>query len=87
LLLEAGANVNRVFKRGTALDIIEGDIALCEENLKNLMAMPLPDDEKRAASIKQARLTAGNKLRRCHEIMEILLQFGAKPKSALPSPA
>jgi ankyrin repeat protein len=85
LLLQAGADVNRIFKRGTALDISKHDTASCEEGLKNLMAMSLPDDnEKRAETIRQARVTFENKLRRCNEITEILKQFGAKLKSELP---
>jgi ankyrin repeat protein len=84
LLLQAGADVNQIFIRGTALDISKYDTAKCEEDLKNLMAMPLPDDEKKAGMIKQERLKFVNKLRRCHEIVEILKKFGAKLKSELP---
>jgi hypothetical protein len=68
-----------------ALDISKDDTARCEEDLKNLMAMPLPDDnEKKANTIKQARAQFENKLRRCNEIAEILKTFGAKLKSELP---
>ncbi|MDB6057812.1 MAG: Ankyrin [Verrucomicrobiales bacterium] len=84
LLLQAGADVNRIFKRGTALDICKYDSTNCERDLKNLMAMPLPDDEKRANTIKQARAKFENKLRRCNEIAEILKKSGAKLKSELP---
>lgn len=84
LLLQAGSDVNRIYARGTALDISKHDTALCEERLKNLMAMPLPDDnEKRANTIREARATFENKLRRCNEIGEILKEFGAKQKSEL----
>ncbi len=79
LLVQAGADVNRHLKRGTALDISKEDTARCEEDLKNLTAMPLPDDnEKKANTIKQARAQFENKLRRCKEIAEILKKFGAK---------
>jgi len=84
LLLQAGANVNRIFKRGTALDISKHDTTNCERDLKNLMAMPLPDDEKRANTIKHARAKFENKLRRCNEIAKILHQFAAKLKSDIP---
>jgi|GEM_PF-3856619 len=84
ILLEAGADVNRVFIRGTALDIIEKDIKLCEESVNRLKASPLPDNEKTAEVLKQAILTFEGKLGRCKEIERILRKFGANRKSELP---
>jgi len=84
ILLEAGADVNRVFKRGAALDIIEKDIKLCEEDVKRLKASPLPDKERTAEVLKKAIITFEGKLGRCKEIEEILRKFGAKRKSELP---
>jgi len=81
LLLEAGADVNRVYKRGTALDINKRDIELCEQELQRLKTSPVPDDEKKAERLKQAQITFEGKLRRCKEISEILHKFGAKQKS------
>jgi uncharacterized protein len=83
LLLEAGSNVNQLFKRGTALDIIKGDIKLCEEDLKRLKKGPKHADPKLAESVKGQIATSEGELRRCKEIEEILRKAGAKKKSAM----
>ncbi len=70
LLLEAGANVNRVFTRGTALDIVERNTKLLEEKLSGATDRMLAVVEDR--------------LRRCKEIETTLRKFGAKRKSELP---
>ena len=70
LLLEAGADVNRVFTRGTALDINEQDTITWKKNLKE--------------ASKQVRPVTEDKLRRCKEIEAILRKFGAKRKKELP---
>jgi hypothetical protein len=70
LLLEAGADVNRVFTRGTALDINQQDIKMWEKNLKG--------------ASKPVRSVTEEKLRRSKEIEAILRKFGAKRKRELP---
>ena len=70
LLLEAGADVNRVFTRGTALDINERDTRLLEEKLSGASGRLLAVIEGR--------------LRRCKEIEATLRRFGAKRKAELP---
>jgi ankyrin repeat protein len=70
MLLEAGADVNRVFARGTALDINERDTKLLEEKLSGA--------SDRLRAVVEARL------RRCKEIHATLRKFGAKRKSELP---
>jgi ankyrin repeat protein len=84
-LLEAGADVNFVFKRGTALDINESDIKMCKDNLQDLKKTPPPANERTAEVLKQACITNEGKLQRCKEIGEILCKFGAKRKSKLPA--
>jgi len=83
LLLKAGADVNQLYKRGTALDIVERDIQLCEENVKNLKSGPKHEDPKRAETVNKAIATHEGKLQRCQEIEEILRKAGAKKKSEL----
>lgn len=85
LLLEAGANANFVFKRGTALDINDSDIKMCKANLQGLKKMPVPADERKAEVLKQSGITHEGKLQRCKEIGEILKKFGAKRKADLPT--
>jgi uncharacterized protein len=83
MLLEAGADVNRISQRGTALDMVEGDTARCEKDRRESEASPLPDDEKEAERQKRYRVVLEDKLRRCKETLEILKRFGAKRKSEL----
>ena len=83
LLLEAGADVNRILPRGTSLDIIEHDIAECEKDWHKLETSPAPADEKRAELQKRYRIVLEDKLRRCKEIGVILQTFGAKRKSEI----
>src|SRR5262249_54273112 len=83
LLLDAGADVNRIFKRGTARDISEDDTATSEKILREQSKAPLSTDEKRAALQKQLRAGLEDRLRRCKEIGEILRKFCAKKKSEL----
>jgi ankyrin repeat protein len=82
ILLQAGADVNRVSARGTALDTNERDTAMWEKNLNT--PLPPPADEKSATRQKQLRAVQEDRLRRCREIAQILHQFGAKRKTELP---
>ena len=69
LILEAGADVNRVFKSGTALDINEQDTAMWEKNLKG--------------ASERVRPVMEGKLGRCKGIEAVLRKFGAKRKVEL----
>jgi ankyrin repeat protein len=83
LLVEAGANVNRVFKRGTLLDINEQDIGNYERDLRNLASAPQTSHSKAVEQVKRVREVLEQKLRRCREVSSILHQFGAKRKAEL----
>ncbi|HEY3932022.1 MAG TPA: ankyrin repeat domain-containing protein [Verrucomicrobiae bacterium] len=87
LLLEAGADVNRIFVRGTALDINDKETAQCEKDKLALEASPPPADEKMKERQKRFRVLLQDKLQRCKEIGEILRNFGAKQKSELSQTA
>ncbi len=87
LLLEAGADVNRIFTRGTALDLNEQDTQMFQKTLQGFLTGPPPADEKTAARQQQGVASIEDKLRRCQEISEILHAFGAKRKSELPQPS
>ena len=87
LLLEAGADVNRILTSGTALDINEQDTKMFQKNLQGFLTAPPPADEKAAARQQQCVAFMEDKLRRCKEIAEILQTFGAKRKSELPQPS
>ena len=84
LLLEAGADGNRIFSGGTALDLNEQDKEIWENNLKEAEVLPPPVDEKAGNRQKQLLTALAAKLQRCKEIGEILRQFGAKRKKELP---
>lgn len=84
LLLEAGAEVNRIFTRGTVLDINMQDTKLWEKNLKDALKSAPPADAKSAGQQKQLREVIEDKLRRCKEVGEILRQSGARQKLELP---
>lgn len=86
LLLEAGADVNRITPRGTAQDIAQADLANYEERLRELTASPAPADEQAAKRQKQLRDLFEDKLRQCKEIEETLRRFSAKRKSELSQP-
>ena len=85
LLLEAGADVNRVFQRGTALDIIERDLANAEKSLAEAKGAPKPADAKGAERQQRLRAVIEEKVHRCKEIREVLGKSGAKRKSELPA--
>jgi len=83
LLLEAGADVNRVSNGGTAWDMNLKDTARCEKDLRELAASPPPSSERAAELRKKLTGVLEEKLRRCREIGEILRGFGAKGKADL----
>ena len=72
-LVRAGAVVNRIFKRGTVLDMIEEDIAHCRDELSD------------PSFTAPARTVVERNLRRHQEVLTILLEFGARRKSELAS--
>ena len=73
LLVAAGADVNRIYKRGTVLDLNQEDIAHCRDELSD------------PAFTAPARTVVERNLRRHQEVSRILLEFGAKRKSELAS--
>lgn len=75
LLLQAGADANRVYQRGTALDLNAEDIAHCWDELSD-PALTAP-----------ARTVVERNLRRYEEVSRILLAAGAKRNSELPPAA
>jgi uncharacterized protein len=85
LLLEAGADVNRITARGTAMDINESRTKEFEKDWRDLESAPLPPDEKTAERQKRYRAALADKLRRCKEVGEILHKLSAKRKSELPT--
>jgi len=70
-LAGAGADVNRVFKRGTVLDLNQEDIEHCRDQLSD------------PSFTGPARTVVERNLRRHQEVSKILLGFGAKRKSEL----
>jgi len=72
-LARAGADVNRIFKRGTALDMNLEDIAHCRDELSD------------PSFTGPARAVMERNLRRHQEVSKILTGFGAKRKSELGS--
>jgi len=84
LLLEYGADVNRISIHGTALDLNEQHTKMFEKELKEFKAQPPPTEPKKAEWHKQGCEYLEDKIRRCKEISEILHKFGAKRKKELP---
>ena len=70
-LAAAGADVNRIYQRGTVLDINREEIEHCRRDL---------NDPALTGPVRQA---AERNLRRHQEVSKILLGFGAKRKSEL----
>ena len=70
-LAGAGADVNRIFKRGTVLDMNLEDIAHCRDELSD------------PSFTGPARAVVERNLRRHQEVSKILIRFGAKRKSEL----
>jgi len=85
LLVEAGADINRVYRDWTLLDLTEQNLAMLERNLKQFSEGPIPADEKRATLIRQSIAMQEQRVGRCREILEILGKLGAKRKADLPS--
>lgn len=75
ILCKAGANVNRMTKVGTLLDIAEGKIKSCKASL---------EDEKLPSFFRD---DAARRLPMVEETVKVLLEYGAKRGSELPPPA
>jgi ankyrin repeat protein len=85
ILTQAGADVNRIFKRGTVLDVNAQDMANHERDLRNLSA---PDQSLEAKAVEQAikvRAVFEQKLQRCKGVSKILREFDAKRQTELNS--
>lgn len=83
LLLQAGADVNRLYDRGTALDIVEKDAANQEKQLANLNTSKATAAGEMIEQLNKIIPVAEDKVRRCKEVGKLLQEAGAKRKAKI----
>lgn len=81
MLLRAGADTNRVYLRGTVLDISEQDAANLGKQLAGLSASQASATGEAAEQLKEVIPVVEEKHRRCKEVITILREAGAKRKA------
>jgi hypothetical protein len=85
ILTQAGADVNRIFKWGTVLDVNAQDMTNHERDLRNLSSPDRSLEAKAAEQAIKVRAVLEQKLQRCKEVSKILREFGAKRQTELNS--
>ena len=83
-LLRAGADANRIYARGTLLDINDQDAANLGNQFNNLSSSLAAAKGEEAQQLHKVIPMVEDKLRRCQEIGRMLREFGAKHKNELP---
>ena len=85
ILTQAGADVNRIFKWGTVLDVNAQDMTNHERDLRNLSSPDRSLEAKAAEQAIKVRAVLEQKLQLCKEVSKILREFGAKRQTELNS--
>ena len=84
-LLRAGADANRIYARGTLLDINDQDAANLGNQFNNLSSSLAAAKGEEAQQLHKVIPMVEDKLRRCQEIGRMLREFGLREIEALAS--